>query len=766
MGGTGVSSGFDDRKASETVAIYGYTGERVFEGKLQIVTQGFPVSRPLTLFFTCSGRKDHPLCSSCPFNEKEAVEVHFNLEDLDNLHASALALYADKNDPRLVIAALADAYSRQKDNKDAPSYMCAARSRGLTFAGKNERSITPCLVVNREGDTAPAWFVCNLEKSPAWMLAKGKICSGDRGRIGILVTEFTPDTEVAPPTEIQLQAARTLLAEEATKHKGKDVWDSFLWYLSNLLRKKSNLKGDEVTKGFAADILTNASPVWVQTPEAADEKILGATTCELGTTTTAKSVRVRYMRDYMACGGYIRGKISDSGLGAGVEFTEGIGWGVKKGALARFDLNYLVVDNVPPLALDNYIESRRDGVIMVTKIRNTEFWARTRLKLLANPLIPLDEQMYKCLALKMYDLKLIARFAFAITTDAVPPEDRYKPEIETLSQEEDEVLEALKIVLQANFAREVTYTTPEDTLWPKIMKLGRKLEDDYGCEDIPLYVRSLPYKLALLTYCFALIRGAENASEEDVQKAFDWLDYCAKNLEMEAYAQIWRDMHKLSEEEFQKLSIEFEERMKDDNDKDIYDTPTYRLVDYLAKNGKAHLDEIVAYNETFDGGGKDTVKDRAKFLKGKGLLKSGREGYTFSAKGVRFFRRWIAERKGKTLDEYPKGRSEGQDGQTQLDARTTETKTGEEDKPAAGSSPNYLHRDLAIEELKDLLGAKNPEIVQYTHLEVRERFFHEGVVKTRDQADKLVYQLRDEGVLKESETQRGLYTIHLEGGGF
>ena len=45
-------------------------------------------------------------------------------------------------------------------------------------------------------------------------------------------------------------------------------------------------------------------------------------------------------------------------------------------------------------ALDAFVESRRNGVIMVNSISDdTELWSRTRLKLLANPKIFVDSHV-------------------------------------------------------------------------------------------------------------------------------------------------------------------------------------------------------------------------------------------------------------------------------------------------------------------------------------------------------------------------------------
>ena len=39
------------------------------------------------------------------------------------------------------------------------------------------------------------------------------------------------------------------------------------------------------------------------------------------------------------------------------------------------------------------------------------------------------------------------------------------------------------------------------------MELSKELEKRYGVEDIPLLLRNIPYKLAVIAYSFALLEG-------------------------------------------------------------------------------------------------------------------------------------------------------------------------------------------------------------------------------------------------------------------
>ena len=86
--------------------------------------------------------------------------------------------------------------------------------------------------------------------------------------------------------------------------------------------------------------------------------------------------------------------------------------------------------------------------------------------------------------------------------------------------------------------------------------------------------------------------------------------------------------------------------MSSDNSLDPDDSITYKIIDYLVKNGIVHLDEVTAHIDQAktEAVGRDAIRERTKFLKGLGLLKSGKEGYCFSGKGVRFFRRWLNEK--------------------------------------------------------------------------------------------------------------------------
>lgn len=219
---------------------------------------------------------------------------------------------------------------------------------------------------------------------------------------------------------------------------------------------------------------------------------------------------------------------------------------------------------------------------------------------------------------------------------------RYNPSIANVSPEDGKLLDAARTVLLWNLSTESTFTVPQN-LWAKIMEYGRFLEETYGNEDIPLLLRANPYKLSVLTYTFALLEGEKQPNERHVRLAYLWLDQCAKDIELDEYTAQWRKQHELNEEEYGAIKGAIEIRIQETIEEHggyAEDTTLYKLIEYVAKHARGQRDEIAAYSNSDP----RTVTRHANFLKGLQLLRSDREGYHFTAKGVRFFKRWFTER--------------------------------------------------------------------------------------------------------------------------
>ena len=613
--------------ASEISETFTYTGDRLFKGRVQVGALTTPFSRFMQLRFKC---KDPGECKvgDCPLHKGLILSVG----DAKRFDPSAYATYFDTNNP-------VDALSVYSEKRNFSR--CAEWRKKVIYRGRDERAVTGALVYDLTGREGRAWFIhserCDLRRAPNWIVAEGWLCRGYKGRIGVLIQAFVSESEVMAPPAEEVEKARAVL--KALTNADNGLEGSAVWRIAELLRRKVNAKGEEVRKGFAADLLNIASPVWVETPESGDKE-LGATTCELGPSTNYKSQRARFMVGWLGAGKYLRGRKTEAGLTAGLEKVEGLGWVVKKGALPSADLSFIIVDNAEPHAWDEQIESRRDGIVSMAGIKSMEIWARTRLKLLNNPVQPFDELVYKCVGLKMFDSKLIARMTFAIYTYGVSVDERYDPTVSTLSADEERVLEAARTVLRWNLSREITYTVPL-SLWPKIMEYSKQLELKYGCEDIPLLLRNIPYKIAVLAYSFALLEGETEPTERHYRLAFEWLDFCARDIELDKYAEVQRALRNLNDEDYAKICKVVEEDIAKDvkeHGGEREDSYLYRFMDYLVKHGTARCDELAAYLEVDE----RTVRRKAQLLKGLGLLRSSKDGYTYTPKGVKFVKKWLS----------------------------------------------------------------------------------------------------------------------------
>jgi len=624
--------GFDNTRAiawevaGEVGDTFTYMGDQPFRGRIQVAALGFPQSRYLQLTFHCAKAKED--CPTCDLASN--VTLNFESPDMD---PSAFATYFDTNMGRDALRILVERGIKLG---------CPAWWNCVVCMGEDERAVTQAVVMDQTGTEGRAWFVhgakCDLKRAPNWVISEGWLCKGKMGKIGVLVYAFTPESEVAAPKPEDVEKAKLKLCS-LVNSDDEVLEESVLWKIAEALQRQSQLKGNEIVKGYVSDLLTIASPIWVKTPEGPPQ--LGATTNELGPTTTAKSLRIRMLREWLESGKYDTGRKTPAGLTAGAEKTEGIGWIVRKGLLPSMDLSWLVIDNMWPHALDNQIESRRDGVVTITAIRNAELWARCRLKLLSNPSQPFDEVLYKCTALKVYDSKFIARFAFALFTYGVSTEERYSKKITQPQPGDAELLEAAKTVLKWNLSKEITFTVPE-VLWSIIMEYGKTLEETFGCEDIPLLLRSNPYKLACLAYSFALLEGTNDPTDRHVRLAYKWLDFCARDIELDKYMDWWRSQHLLGDKEYDGAKTQIESEIVADvkehggGREEAY---LSKIIEYLAKNEKGQRDEIAAYANIDP----STVTEKTRLLKGLGLLKSDKDGYHFTAKGVRFFRKWFGE---------------------------------------------------------------------------------------------------------------------------
>jgi predicted transcriptional regulator len=259
---------------------------------------------------------------------------------------------------------------------------------------------------------------------------------------------------------------------------------------------------------------------------------------------------------------------------------------------------------------------------------------------LSNPALPFDVHLHKCVALKVYDSKFVARFTFVTFTYGEKPDVRYDPKIEELSEQDQALLNAAWNVLRCNLSQEITYTVPLE-LWPRIMQYSKQLELTFGNEEIPVFLRANPHKVATLAYCFALFEGTE-PTERHVQQAYGWLTECGVDAELDEFTQEWKKEHRLSDQEYSELKSTIEAQIAADMEEhggELRDSELFKFFEHIARHGQAQMEEIAAAANLSD----PTVKRRAKEMKGLGLIQSSIKGYSLTPKGVRFYKRWLKD---------------------------------------------------------------------------------------------------------------------------
>jgi hypothetical protein len=184
-----------DETAIEVGETFTYTGDRPFLSRVQVTALGRPSSRYQELIFRCGD--DDPKCAECPINR--GVTLDFTSREMD---PSAFVSYFDSDNPRDALRVLTERGLKP---------VCMGWLRSVRIEGSEERAVTPAIVIDRQGTEGQAWFVhgprCDLKRAPNWVTAMGWLCHGSRGRIGVLVKEFTTESEVMVPTDEERQGA-------------------------------------------------------------------------------------------------------------------------------------------------------------------------------------------------------------------------------------------------------------------------------------------------------------------------------------------------------------------------------------------------------------------------------------------------------------------------------------------------------------------------------------------------------------------------------
>jgi ribosomal protein L7/L12 len=303
---------FSEKPIARQVSdIYKYEGLQFFAGELQITGIASAEARFSKLTFLCANKD----CKNeeCPLKKG----VVFDFKKLEQLEFFSYYFFTNN-------------YSKPPLDQFAK---CDGWKRSLSMRGEEEITIVKALVADLKGTEVVAQFIngpkCDLSKLPSWIDAEGFISTAERNKIIINIFAFSERAHVLPPTEEEVEKARGILRKYSENN------NDYIYNLADLLRKKFQLKGQEATNGLLADLILDALPVWIKTPEGPAN--LPGIIIEVGHTTAAKSQRDLSFVEWVGAGDYKKGRQTEAGLTAGLEKVERLGYVARKGILPTSD---------------------------------------------------------------------------------------------------------------------------------------------------------------------------------------------------------------------------------------------------------------------------------------------------------------------------------------------------------------------------------------------------------------------------------------------
>lgn len=124
--------------------------------------------------------------------------------------------------------------------------------------------------------------------------------------------------------------------------------------------------------------------------------------------------------------------------------------------------------------------------------------------------------------------------------------------------------------------------------------------------------------------------------------AYRWLDYCARDIELDKYVRHFRSQHDLNDVEYDTIKTEIykkiEEEVKEHGGSNK-ETHTFKIIEHLARNGIVRGEDMATYL----GVEPKTFYIKMRPFKGLELIYSDNNGYRLTGKGIKFSKRWLDE---------------------------------------------------------------------------------------------------------------------------
>jgi biotin operon repressor len=350
----------------------------------------------------------------------------------------------------------------------------------------------------------------------------------------------------------------------------------------------------------------------------------------IGDPRTGKGMILRWFSERGISGHAVGETSSRTGLIYNIDNEKGIlSWGV----LPLNDGGMVCIEGLHGLPAEEMSRFREALAQMRVEVhRRVEgvAWCRTRIVADLNPRRPMDEYLYPCLALldndPFRDPADLTRWDLAIPfyENDVEPDVMYGGLPEPIPSGE----EALKVLIRLAWSLKADEVLISDEAYKRAVEEFKKLKEEYETLDLPLIHNGTMWSLLRIAASIAILElslkdGKLLIEEKQVEEASMII---RENLEAIGLGDYKASLSKevLGEDEYERIREKMEEEGKEENER------------ILIELGKRSLDSEELAGRL--GCSSKTVKRKAKMLKGVGLIRSGKGGYSLTKRGIQYLR--------------------------------------------------------------------------------------------------------------------------------
>jgi len=622
--------------------------------------------------FTQCQFTERAICEKCPLKNGETLSLNDLRLALDEYSIDLELLGASKEKEENVVSRYLNKYAKETLN-------CTVPGRIIRFDILTQRTVTPLIVLPatseievaepKARETLRKTVYLLGEKEGVFRRAKlfGSVQKDPRtSRITIVATLLAPSETGIESFKLTQEIRRKMQILEKTADE--ELFEILGKHVCGIVGRPVAVEGNLLAFHTPLNIQwkNEIIPSWTKTVNCGD-------------TTSGKRI-ARKIKEAVGLGIYVVVETSGrTGLLYSITMT-------KDGPILSFgefvfgDTGLIIIDGSDRMHAEEqaeFRESYRLGYLKVRKVVPGEAPMRTRVVTCENVKKALDEYMYPCEALlENYRTPDLARVDLAIPFRGgdVPVEEIFT-KFGTPPEALPQLIEALRNNVLWVWTRrpdQIVYGEDAESI---IFEKAKKLEEKFGNDIIPLISKDMDKKLAKLSAAYAGLKHSTDETGElliikanHVKHVSDLIDriYSGEGMRLDDYTKITRERIRLPESEYETIMKEIQ------GEEEKEKLPIIDVILYeLEVRGSVRLEELmaVATDEVGAAVSKETIRRRMMIFKKHRMIASAKEGYSLTAKGKAFLRRYRKEQEtGLRLTAEKKVETAGSD--------VTEAKTG------------------------------------------------------------------------------------------